>query len=780
MADVKRALDLVSKYQDPDSPKMKGFDWRPLRDVQEDLGGISSIPGHVEDFGAFMDEMARKAAGPGLSPRDLIKAYAITRSSIQRRSQDVERLRASGLYLPASATGQIRPEGAMAEWLKSPTGQRYLDAAEIGKVDQDAVDHAQRVMKPFGLNAESQALPWAAQNLSDKHRDVSDMVKRAISGDSPVAEWREFGKNLHGIGTAKAGFVASMLGRGDQPTLDARQVILQTGMPTSEAKSPMKRAGFEAVDRLAARQTALNPSMDPGLEPFRQHLTHHTIWDKAGNEKTTHSDVVDAMRNANAGGRIGKQFGGSRGDPNFNSIYETIKNHPLGNALLKVVGINPKFSEENAHKYLQAMEQRKHRIVNPSDIWKINDPVERARQIAILESNKVDVSSNKPTRGGYYKINQSVAPQDVQSAVSQIPGVTTVQRKKMSWEEALMPAAGGTLIGLGGDRSRLGRLTHIQGKQLEWPVDLHAGSDYMLEPNQRRVWANAPAHAKSLAKMIGKAAEKGPIIGAFQPMGPQSVSSSHNMVDALMAQIKSSNIDPRDAQAFDEALKRGEHAPTKGKRAAFAKAMENWPGIMNSKAASDFMRPENGFAGTHRAGFVSMMDTAKWNKLGFPEVGVTRAAISEPELLGASNAMVGHRLVKLDPDQIMEKANNLALGRHSTYQADTKGEYYGDVPLIPRRAAFTDYAEALTGKEIKGNLPVHSLSEEPLGRSTDRKMYEEQKPWGVINQRMLDSTAQAEQNIGRAGHKSGGKTKNIERALSLTSLYSLGHDRDAG
>jgi hypothetical protein len=753
---VKRALDLVSGYQDPTSQKMQGFDWRPLRDVQEDLGGMKEIPGHVEDFGAYMDEMARKAATSGLSPRDLIKAYAITRSSIQRRSQTADKVRAAGLDLHPSVTGSIRPEGAMAEWLKSKMGQRYLDAAEIGKVDPEAVAHAQSVMKPFGLNAETDALPWAAENLHDKHKVVSDMVKRAVSSNSPVAEWREFGKGLRGIGTAKAGFVASMLGRGDQPTLDARQVVLQTGMPTSAAKSPMRRAGFEAVDRLAARQTALNPKMDAGLEPFRQHLTHHAIWDKAGNEQTTHSDVIDAMRHANAGGRVGKQFGGPMGDDHFGKVIARLKDHPLGAQLLKVIGVDPKFSDEQAQKYLQAMEQRKTRIVDPGEIWKINDPVERARQIAILNLNKVDVSSNKPTRGGYYKINQSVAPQDVQSTVSQIPGVTTAQRNKMSWEDALTPMAGGTLIGLGGDRSRLGRMTHIQGKKLEWPVDLHAGSDYMLEPNQRRVWANAPLHAKALAKMIGKAAEKGPIIGAFQPMGPQSVSSSHNMVDALMAQIKSSNIDPKDAQAFDEALKRGEHAPTKGKRAAFAKAMENWPGIMNSKAASDFMRPETGFAGTHRAGFTSMMDTAKWNRLGFPEVGVTRAAISEPELLGASNAMVGHRLVKLDPDQLMKNATNLALGKHSTYQADTEGEYHGDVPLIPRRAAFTDYADALTGKEIKGNLPVHSLSEEPLGRSTDRKMYEEQKPWGAINQRMLDSTALAEQNIGRIGHKAGG------------------------
>jgi hypothetical protein len=274
--------------------------------------------------------------------------------------------------------------------------------------------------------------------------------------------------------------------------------------------------------------------------------------------------------------------------------------------------------------------------------------------------------------------------------------------------------------------------------------------------------------------MIGKAAEKGPLVGAFQPMGPQSVSSSHNMVDALLAQIKSHNIDPKVAKEFDDALRRGDHAPSNKKRAGFAKAMENWPGILNSKEASEFMRPENGFSGTHRAGFANLMDTAKWRNAGFPQVGVTRAAITEPELLGANNAMVGRRLVNLDPDQLMKNALTGNLGPHSTYKADTKGSYYTDVDLIPRRAAFPDYAAALTGKEVKGNLPVHSLSEEPLGRSTDRKMYEEQKPWNTIDQRMIESASAAEGFPSRNsyGRSAGGKAKNIDRALKLTSMYN--------
>jgi len=746
MADgIKKALDLVSQYQDPASTKMKGFDWRPLRDVQENLGGLPEIPSHVERFGAFMDETARRAASGGLTPRDLIKAYAITRSSIQRRAQNVENVRAAGLNLPSGMSGMIRPEGAMGEWLHSPMGQRYLDQAERGKVDEEAVAHAQQVMKPFGLDAEMDALPWAVQNLGPRHKEVSDLVARALKKQSSPEEWRNFSKDLRGIGTAKAGFVASMLGRGDQPTLDARQVVLQTGLKTKEAKNPLKRAGYEAVDRLAARQTALNPKMDSGLEPFRQHLTHHAIWDKAGNEETTHDDVMRAMRGAKDGGRIGYADGGSP--------FDDIRNHPLGAALLRVAGVDPNHSDEQAQRVLRKMEARRRRVVDPNEIWKINDPIEKARQIAMLEKYNVDTSQDKPVTGGYYKVKQGMAPRDVTSTVGGIPGVTPKPINTMSWEDALTPRAGGTLIGLGGDRSRLGRMTHLNGKELNWPVDLHAGVDYMREPNKGQVWANAKTHASGIEKMIGLAAEKGPLLGAFQPMGPQSVDSSHNMFDALMAQIDEGDIHPADAKEFNDVLRAGLHMGSGEKdRASGAKAMENWPGIENPKAASEFAR---NLPGTHRGPIVKMMERSYWRDRGFPKVGITRAAITEPELLDAPNNAVGKRVVELDPDEMMRNVRDSGFA-HSTYTEPTGGRYVGDVPLMARPDVFGDYMSAMLAKDVKGGNVVHPYSEDPMGRSTWRKMTEEQKPWGTINQQMIDRIGAAQYRMKRYGYNTGG------------------------
>ena len=729
---VKRALDLVSGYQDPPSKKMQGFDWRPLRDVQEDLGGMQEIPGHVEDFGAYMDEMARKAATSGLSPRDLIKAYAITRSSIQRRSQTADKVRAAGLDLHPSVTGSIRPEGAMAEWLKSKMGQRYLDAAEVGKVDPEAVAHAQKVMKPFGLNAETDALPWAAENLHDKHKVVSDMVKRAVSQDSPVAEWREFGKGLRGIGTAKAGFAASMLGRGDQPTLDARQVVLQTGKPTAEVKAPMARAGFEAVDRLASRQTALNPKMDPGLEPFRQHLTHHAIWDKAGNEQTTHSDVIDAMRHANAGGRVGKAGGGGQ----FN---KSVIDHAI--AALGIPGhglsnVNPDFI-----KALQS-------VSTPFS----QDPEVVKRALSIAQGLTPPMTKKKGDSTSYYNYSQPMAPDEVKTKVGSMPGVTPLGSKTMSWEDFYKEGKGGTMINVGGDRSNLGRLTHIDGKKLNWPVDMQAGPKYMLEPNPGAVWANSPGHTTSFNRIISEAAKKGPVYGVYTPMGPKSADQAYHMFDALMAQVDKRAISKADAKEFDDMLKAGMHAQDKADRPKFAAAMEGWPGILNPKEASEFAKT---LPGIHRKAVVEKMDLAGLAKKGFPSVGMTRAAITDPDLLKTPGNMMGHRIVKFDPDKgpAEEKAF-----KHLTYREATPGKYVGDVPLVQRHYAMPDVTEGFmtNPKYTEKGLFIHPYAAIPAGRGTARKMFEEQKQTQPVNQRMLDSIMTGMQRQKDYGFKAGG------------------------
>lgn len=263
--------------------------WRPEDAVRQEVG-LTEVPDYIQSgYGQFMKQQAARAAAAELSQRDLIKAYGITRSSVNRAGREMS---------DDLAKGFTRPEGYMSEWFSSPTGKAYLDGAVKGEVNKSAIEDITQRFKPFGMsNTLGADLEYAAQTLSKVEPSA---LNASVTG--PKQQWREFSQNINGIGPSKSGFIASLLGRGDIPTLDARQLNLHTDEGAKGASKYIRRqggaGGNEAVDRLASRQDRMAMRIDPELRPFYQHLTHHAVWDKIGNSITTHSDIVKAMRTA--------------------------------------------------------------------------------------------------------------------------------------------------------------------------------------------------------------------------------------------------------------------------------------------------------------------------------------------------------------------------------------------------------------------------------------------------------------------------------------------------
>ncbi len=370
--------------------------------------------------------------------------------------------------------------------------------------------------------------------------------------------------------------------------------------------------------------------------------------------------------------------------------------------------------------------------------------------------------------GSLYNIKQSVPAKDVKATIGDIPGITMKKPVKKSWEDFYEKGKGGVFINMGGDLSNFGRLTHINDKELAWPVDLHAGTKFMLEPNPKYVWGNAAGHSTAFENKIRAAEEAGKdVYGIFSPMGPSAVNSSHNMFDALMAQIPNAGISKKHMREFDAALKRGDHleASIKSnpkKLKAHLDALKAWPGLENAKEASEFARPEAGnLTGTHRTMIVKFMDKADWLKKGFPEVGVTRAAITDPELKGVGGNKIGHRIVKLSSRELPGAKRAF---EHSTYPTYTGGEYEMDVPLVQRHYAAPDVIEEMIKKPTKAGQIVHPYSEDTLGRATARKLFEEQKQMQPINQRFLDSVMMGMENQSKYGFKKGGS---VRKALMI-------------
>jgi hypothetical protein len=302
-AAVKEAAESLRGYIDPIATKIADWNWRPMSDVRQDVP-LTEIPEYIQGgFGNFMAEQAKRADAGNLNARDLIKAYTITRSSVNRGGLPYNTATKTGMQLPRTTEKLVRPEGAFAEWLGSKAGQRYLDDAVLGKFDEKDIEDMVTRFGPFGMPAVlADDMRYAARTLSPKGATISADVT------APADVYRDTSQQIKGIGPAKSGFMASLLGRGDFPTFDARQINLHTGEGGKQAKKYLARGygegGEEAVARLADRQRAMNMSIDPALAPFYQHLTHHTVWDALDNSQVTHNDLMKAMRGYADGGDV--------------------------------------------------------------------------------------------------------------------------------------------------------------------------------------------------------------------------------------------------------------------------------------------------------------------------------------------------------------------------------------------------------------------------------------------------------------------------------------------
>ena len=409
------------------------------------------------------------------------------------------------------------------------------------------------------------------------------------------------------------------------------------------------------------------------------------------------------------------------------------------------------------------------------------DPAMREKALGIAQGthrlNPLYETGEKNKRVGHsfytYKGGQE-DPSNVQSTVIPIPGVTPLTPKKMSYEEFYKQGQGGTFINLGGDRSRLGRLTHIDNKQLAWPVDLHAGPQYMLEPNKGAVWANAAGQTTRNKNIIEPLLKKGPVYGMYTPMGPLTVDSSFQMTDAIMSQIGASKLDKKAAKAFDENIKKanfvgGKRPEDIENRKKIAEAMKGWPGINNAWEAKEYLK---NIPGTIRSLIVKDLDRSDWQQMGFPHVGKTKVAITDPDLLNVGGNMIGHRVVQLSPDRVMPTAF-----KHNTYPEETAGTYVGDVPLVQRHYALPEAINQFAAEPHKPGV-LHPYSENPNAQGGFKKMTEDQKVIQNIDKPWLESVQQGLANQSKYGFATGGSIRTPYQKGGKVE-GSIWHEKDA-
>ncbi len=261
------------------------------------------LPRHVYPFAEYMRTISKRP----LTSRDVAKAYIMTVGSMRRAAAGAQKVKARWRDYPGPKSGLVRPEDVLGELLKSPVGQRYLDAAEQGQFDARAANTLARRFGAWGFEPTFKKQLKKAVAVANDAPKINRLIK---TGNRPA--WYSYvKKNVSGVSMAKAGFLASLMGRGDMATADARELNFWLCAPDNWniPKLKCERAladkydlgdlvDKDFMDIFNKKMAGLKMRMPVKYKPFYLHLAHHALWDRIGNSKTTHADIIDAMENA--------------------------------------------------------------------------------------------------------------------------------------------------------------------------------------------------------------------------------------------------------------------------------------------------------------------------------------------------------------------------------------------------------------------------------------------------------------------------------------------------
>jgi len=229
---------------------------------------------------------------------------------------------------------------------------------------------------------------------------------------------------------------------------------------------------------------------------------------------------------------------------------------------------------------------------------------------------------------------------------------------------------GGTVIPFVGDKTAAGGiLTHIDDVPLAYAIRLEGGQDFMRDVASQGVDNSIWASHKSVINPMYKVAERiadetgEPVYGAYVNMANFGQDFSTMTADALVAQLPSAKISKSAAKEFNDAMKKSN--PQGGEVDDFIGVNAD---VMKLREYMLKAQPKV------RKKFVKLMDTGNFKKMGFPDVGKTRYAITQPRLRSVPENMTGFNFGRIDTDAgvLYDPVNP-----HSSYNTHIRGDYIG-------------------------------------------------------------------------------------------------------
>ena len=163
------------------------------------------------------------------------------------------------------------------------------------------------------------------------------------------------------------------------------------------------------------------------------------------------------------------------------------------------------------------------------------------------------------------------------------------------------------------------------------------------------------------------------ILATHMPMGYAGGDFAKMMTQPTLDLMKSAEVPRAIKQAFD---------------AEMAEKVKGWPGIDKVDMAW-FDQPGKGGA---RATLAKLMDTGRYQKEGFPDIGSIRKSVIEPELMNVPSLYGGYNIGKVDPGRVITDPKL----PHETYSHQLGGQYLGGLAQsVPPEILFPDVMKSL-------------------------------------------------------------------------------------
>lgn len=235
------------------------------------------------------------------------------------------------------------------------------------------------------------------------------------------------------------------------------------------------------------------------------------------------------------------------------------------------------------------------------------------------------------------------------------------------------------LLNLVGDRTNVGELTRIGGRDLDQPIPLDGGMGYM-RGQDTGAWASDERVISALAKKT-RSAEGKPVFGTYMAMSGTGSDFANMTREVAMRDFDPSDLLKKDIKDFDKRFKAA--------KAYEPRLRADFPGISSPKLDEWLDK-----SGTRRAAFFDFMDKAEWRNKGFPNVTEARFAIQDPKLrdLPAGVEQYGGQSIARIDEAGMTRPTSGLLMPHGTYGTDLAGDYVGGFSTaVPRSILFPEF-----------------------------------------------------------------------------------------